>query len=244
MLDSHCHLNSFPENELNAIIAETKKQKMNAIISSGFDFDSSIQNIGIARSNAGFVFATVGVAPQRAQELNSINVAKFANLLNERGVVGVGEIGLDFKWGASEEQRRRQEKTFREFLALAKEKNLPAVVHSRQAEASVLSVLREERAEQVLMHCFSGNKEQARECVDKGYLISVPPMKSGSRNKMLQSVPPEFLVVESDAPFIGEKPIDIIKSAQIIADALKLELGEVKRLTALNAVRFFSSNGV
>ncbi len=244
MIDSHCHLDSFPKNELDSTLAEAKKQGIRAIISSGFDLESSFRNVEIASANRGFIFATIGLAPQRAQDSADLGISGFESMLNEKSVIAVGEIGLDFKRGAAGEQRKRQENAFRAFLSLARERSLRAVVHSRLAEGRVLSVLREEKAGGVLMHCFSGSREEARECVDRGYYISVPPMKSDSRKKMLKAVPIESLVTESDAPYIGRKPIDIIKSAQIIADVVGIELVEVLKRTTSNAERFFSIHGV
>ncbi|MBI5159083.1 TatD family hydrolase [Candidatus Micrarchaeota archaeon] len=238
-IDSHCHLNSFPESDLASVIEEAKAFGLRAIVSSGFDFESSVRNVEIARANEGFVFPVAGFAPQRAQEFGDVDVKAFEELLELSSVVAVGEIGLDFKWGDSEEKRKRQEKAFRLFLSFARENNLPVVVHSRSAEARVLEVLRVERVERVLMHCFSGGKEEARACVDRNYFISVPPVESGSRSRMLKTVPLEFLLVESDAPFIGGKPIDIIKSAELIARALSAGVGEVEKAALANAKCFF-----
>lgn len=238
-IDAHCHLNSFPEAELAGVVSEAKVQGLEAIVSSGFDLESSARNVEIARVNEGFIFSTVGFAPQRAQEFGEVDVEPFEQLISGNRVVAVGEVGLDFKWGDSEEKKKRQETAFRLFLSLAREHGLPVVVHSRSAETRVLEVLREERAERVLMHCFSGKREEARECVDRGYSISVPPMESSSREKMLRVVPLEFLAIESDAPFIGRRPIGIIKSAEIIARALSAGFGEVEKATLVNAKRFF-----
>ncbi|MEM3030277.1 MAG: TatD family hydrolase, partial [Candidatus Micrarchaeia archaeon] len=148
-------------------------------------------------------------------------------------------VGLDGKYGRTEEERAGQRECFEAFVEKALEKNLPLVIHSRQAEREVLEVLAERRAERVLLHCFSGKAEQALEAAERGFLFSIPPVSSKERRKIAREIPLEKLLLESDAPYLGREPTDILKSAQIIAGEKGLEVETVVAATAENARRFY-----
>jgi len=232
-IDAHAHLQDITDM---SVIARAR-EKLFAIVTSGYSFETSVRALEVARENPGFVFACAGVSPQVAGKGEEWGRA--SELAGEEGVVALGEVGLDGKYGKTKEEKARQKECFEAFIEKAEETGLPLVVHSRQAEEEVLKVLFEREAKDVLLHCFSGKAEQAREAMERGFLFSIPPVPSKERKKIAREVPIENLLLESDAPYLGKEPIDILKSAQIIASEKGMALEEVVAATAENARRFY-----
>lgn len=230
--DSHCHLYSlaYPPHA----VSEAKALGIAGIVTSAEDEQTSRQCLELARSFPGFVHATVGVSPQ--------GVVKGMESFDEGlvdGAVGVGEVGLDYKWADTEEKKKRQKLVFSRFISLSLERGLPIVVHSRQAETDCIRMLEDACCENVLLHCFSGSSELAKQAADSGWFISIPPQSSSSRKKLLKTYPLELLLTESDAPGIGRGPQSILTSAELISKEKQLPLEDVLSATYLNAKRFF-----
>jgi len=153
----------------------------------------------------------------------------------------VGETGLDtFRTDASDAAAvAAQEESFRAHIALAKELGLPLQVHDRDAHADVLRVLAEERAERVVLHCFSGDAQMARECVARGYSLSfagtVTFKNAGGLRSALSVVPLERVLLETDAPFLTPAPHRgrpnasylVPLTARVVADVLDVPLEEL-----------------
>ncbi|MDE1797883.1 MAG: TatD family hydrolase [Candidatus Micrarchaeota archaeon] len=167
-------------------------------------------------------------------------------------LVAIGEVGLDNHWGQTPADRARQFAAFERMIALARSLDLPLVIHSRDAEGDCVKQLlaashlhaaqRGSSAPhlRVLMHCFGGTLEQARACADAGWLVSIPPVPSKERKKIIAALPLSSLVVESDAPYIGkESGSGALKSAEMIAKYQGISLEEAARATARNAQAFF-----
>lgn len=175
-----------------------------------------------------------------------------AHPILHKKLVAIGEVGLDNHWGKTPADRGRQFAAFERMIALARELNLPLVIHSRDAEGDCIKQLlaaQHLHASQghsatsplrVLMHCFGGSLEQAQTCADAGWLISIPPVLTSSRKKIMASLPLSSLVTESDAPYVGkESGLGALKSAEMIAKYRGVSLEEAVRATAENARAFY-----
>ena len=127
-------------------------------------------------------------------------------------VVAIGEIGLDYHWSESEEENKNQQHWFRRQIALAKEVGLPIVVHSREAAADTMNIIKEENAYEAggIIHCYSYSAEQAREYVDMGFYIGIGGVvtyKNGRRLKeTVEAIPLERIVLETDCPYLSPEP--------------------------------------
>ncbi|MEM4389864.1 MAG: TatD family hydrolase [Candidatus Micrarchaeia archaeon] len=228
-IDAHAHLGDIEEE--GAI--ERARKELCAVVTCGYSLATSMRALEVARQNEGFVFACVGVSPQIAGRGEAWRAV--LRLVDEGGVVAVGEVGLDGKYGGM----ARQRECFEAFIEKALQNGLPLVIHSRKAEHEVLQMLVEKGARRVLLHCFSGKLEQAVEAARRGFLFSIPPVPSKERRKIAREIPLEKLLLESDAPYLGREPTDILKSAQIIAAEKKMPLETVVAATAENARKFY-----
>ncbi len=230
MIDSHCHLDSF--KNLEVLIGKWKKSKvLEAIITCGYSKESSMTCLGIAKKHEHFVFPVVGISPQIAMKMKDENFdIKIGN------AVGIGEIGLDYHWAKTNEERNRQIKCFIHFLKIAEEIDLPVFIHSRKSVKEVLDILSNYNLK-VIMHCFSGTFEEGKIAIERNYLISYPPVESKNRRKIAEHWGLENFVVESDAPYIGKEPTDVIKSVEILSKYSKEKIEKVDFLTSSNIKR-------
>lgn len=160
------------------------------------------------------VFAAVGLHPTHAADLNEANRAELEQMVADDRVVAVGETGLDYYWTTRSDtcaDPATQKDVFAWHIDLAKRSGKPLMIHNREADRDLLDVLAAEGSpETVIMHCFSGDAEIARECVDRGYLLSfagtVSFVNAGPLREAASLTPEAQLLVETDAPFLTPHP--------------------------------------
>ena len=166
---------------------------------------------------------------------------------NKARIVAVGEVGLDYHWVKDPKLQEKERKNFRKFIELSRELDKPLVIHSRKAEADAIEILRQEGCGRVMMHCFSGNFRQAVECVEQGWLVSVPTNIFWSKQKQdfARKLPLENIVLETDSPFLSpargqeNRPVNVELSARKIAELRDISFEEVAKQTTKNAEQFF-----
>jgi TatD DNase family protein len=206
LFDTHAHLDVREfDADRDAVLARARAAGVRRILTVGTDAESSRAAIALAGREPD-VWATVGIHPHDAGAADEAALAEVERLAREPRVAAIGEIGLDFFRNLS--PREAQERVFRRLLALARQVRKPVVVHCRDAHAETLAVLAEERAGEVsgIMHCFSGDVDVARRCLDLGLLISLAGPVTYPNPRALPDVarfvPGDRLVVETDCPFL------------------------------------------
>jgi len=203
VVDTHCHLFRLDMEPAGAV--ETARAAgVDRLICVGVDVETSGKSAELADSLEG-VFATAGMHPHDASEFDSVAAARIEEMLDDPRVVGVGECGLDYFRMHS--PVADQIRTLRTHIAWSNESGKPMVVHVRDAWPDVLRVLDEGSAEHVVIHCFSGDADIARECVSRGYYTSFAGNVTYPKNEHLRqsavAVPIDRLLVETDAPFLA-----------------------------------------
>ena len=200
--DSHCHLvpEWFTMEEIEGIYQRSKTNKVEIIINSATDPDH--YEFGLKTTKYSGIYLTIGIEPTK---ITNKRVNDFTNFFNnyETEIIAIGEIGLDFHWIKEEEKQKEQEKHFNFLIDFAQEHDKPIVIHSRGAESRVIELLKEKGAEDVLMHCFGGTEEQAREISTLSWYVSVPTstIYRKSFQSILKSVSLDSLMFETDSPF-------------------------------------------
>ena len=202
-VDSHCHL-FLVERDPGEVLSEAQAAGVGTVVCPGVDPDSSRRSVELAESFRG-VFATAGMHPHDASRFDARAGAEIEEMLSNPRVVAVGECGLDFFRMLS--PREDQERVFRTHVALARERGLPLVVHVRDAWADVLRLLDEGSAEQVVLHCFTGDVETARGCAARGWFLSfagnLTYPKNGHIREAASAVPLDRVLVETDSPYLA-----------------------------------------
>jgi TatD DNase family protein len=187
---------------------EARAVGVTAAITVGDTVASSRWCVGAARDHPD-VYAAVAVHPTEIGALDDDGYRVLEELAADPRVVAVGETGLDYYWDRTEPAA--QQEHFRRHIDLAKRIGKPLMIHDRDAHADVLRILREEGApEHVVFHAFSGDVEMAHECVRAGYVLSFPGVITFKNAPQLRAaaavVPPDQLLVETDAPFLTPHP--------------------------------------
>ena len=207
MIDSHAHLTvKSYRRDLDVILERAERSGVNAIVTVGFDIASSEAGAHIA-GEYGEVYAAVGVHPHDAKTFDLAALGRLEDLAEDPKVVAIGEIGLDFYRDLS--PRRMQEDAFRLQIGLAKQLDLPIIVHDRDAHQRTVQVLKEEKVSRGVLHCFSGDVNLARQAVDMGLYISFagPITFDGKRaEEILGRIPEDRILIETDCPYLAPVP--------------------------------------
>ncbi len=233
--DSHCHLFQLPPDKLN--------QKTLFIVPS-YSYDSIKASLDYVNRNKN-CYVAVGISPHEyifgrfsLDSLEELRDTLTSLIKNEKKVVAIGEIGLDYHYGKPE-HRAGMKKLLEVQLSIAEMNYLPVIIHSRDAEAEFPEVLSSYRLSGV-MHAYSGDEKTASKLTDMDFYISIPPIRSKKRKKVIISTQITKLLIETDYPYIGKTLEKIKESALQIAEYKCLQLAEVYNQTYINACRLFN----
>jgi TatD DNase family protein len=251
LFDTHAHLH-FPgfDDDRDAVLARARAAGVHRMVTIGTDAETCRAALALAEREPD-VWATAGVHPHDAGESDEAALVEVEGLAVERRVVAIGEIGLDFFRNLS--PRETQERVLRRFLALARRLRKPVVLHCRDAHAEMLPILGEEGVADVggIMHCFSGDVDIARRCLDLGLLISLagPVTYPNARAlpEVARFVPADQLVIETDCPFLPpqgyrgkrNEPAYLAITATRVAELRGEPLDVLAAQTTENARRLF-----
>lgn len=237
-VDTHCHL-FLMEGDTAAAVRAARRSGVERLVCVGIDPGSSRRSLEMAESFRG-VFATAGVHPHTASEFDRPAGSVIEELLADPLVVGVGETGLDYYRRLSPPDD--QERAFRTHIALSRETGKPLVVHVREAWNDALRILAEERAERVVLHCFSGDEQVVREAGARGYFVSfagnltypaADPLRAAAT-----AAPEGQVLVETDSPFLTPQatrgspnaPANVVEILAAVASLRGLNLDAMVRL--------------
>jgi TatD DNase family protein len=207
VVDTHCHL-FLMDQEPGVAVEAARAAGVGRLICVGVDVATSERSIAIA-SDLEPVSASAGVHPHDADGFDDESAARIEALLRDPAVVAVGECGLD--WFRMHSERDAQIRTLRAHVELARDCGKPMIVHVRDAWEDALRVLDEGSAERVVIHCFTGDVDVARECERRGYWLSfagnVTYPKNGHMREAAATVSLNRVLVETDSPFLAPQKL-------------------------------------
>lgn len=251
LFDTHSHLND-PDlmPHVDAILERARSAGVRRIVVPGYDRASSLAAITLAERFPQ-VYAAVGFHPNDAKAVTEQDFALLKSWCAYEKVVAIGEIGLDYHYDTTDPLV--QQTVFRRQIELAREADLPIVVHDREAHADILRILSETQAQAVggIMHCFSGSAEMAAACVHLNFYISLAgPLTFKNAKKPIEaarSVRKDRLLIETDAPWLTPEPFRGKKNepayvrhvAEKLALILEMDTETAAQLTYQNALRAF-----
>lgn len=254
LFDTHAHLNAEQfDTDLEEVIARAKAEKVERIVVVGFDKPTITRAMELIEEHD-FIYAAIGWHPVDAIDMTEEDLSWIKELSAHEKVVAIGEMGLDYHWDKS--PKDIQKEVFRKQIALAKEVNLPIIIHNRDATEDVVTILKEEGAEEVggIMHCFTGSAEVARQCMDMNFYISFGgpvTFKNAKKPKeVAKEIPNDRLLIETDCPFLTPHPFrgkrnepSYVKYvAEQLAELKGLTYEEIASITTENAKRLFRMN--
>ena len=215
-VDAHAHIeiitNSEPDApEVGKVLADAKSVGIDRIVQVGYSAEQSEWGVKMAEHWPN-VLAAVALHPNEAPVVEDLeaDLLKIENLSTHPRVRAIGETGLDF-FRTEPALQERQKYSFRRHIELAKKVNKALVIHDRDAHRAVLDLLIEEGApEKTIFHCYSGDAEMARECIEKGYILSFAGTltfkNAPALREAVKLVPIDQLLVETDSPFLAPMP--------------------------------------
>lgn len=251
LVDSHAHVDTSRFNsDRDAVIQAAVAGGVSRIIDPGCDLASSQAAVNLAQTYPGIIFAGVGVHPHEATTWTPEVEQGIRALVHEPGVVAIGEFGLDYFRMLS--PRDKQREVFVAHLRLAREFDLPCIIHVRDSHDDVIELLRMHGQDlRGVFHCFSGNLAQADECLSlQGFLLSFagPLTKQGNVLPDVAHVAPlDRILVETDSPYLiprprkerRNEPLFVRHVAEKLAEIRGMTLEEIAQITTDNAARLF-----
>ncbi|WP_373776430.1 TatD family hydrolase [Neisseria dentiae] len=207
LVDSHCHLNfDGLSSRLPEVFANMAENQVRQALAISVSRQSFAEVLAIAEAND-HIFATVGVHPDR-EDAEEFTVEELVNHARHPKVVGIGETGLDYHWCKGDLAWQHQR--FVCHILAANQSGLPLVVHTRDAAADTMRLLREHQAHAGVIHCFTENVEVAKAALDLGFYISFSGIVTFKNAPDIQAaakyVPADRILVETDAPFLAPVP--------------------------------------
>lgn len=251
LFDTHAHLNAeqFADDQ-DEVIRRAKENGVGKIVNIGFNRETIPSSLALAEKYD-FIYTAVGWHPQDAKDMREEDFDWLRELSKHEKVVAIGEIGLDYYWDTS--PKDVQQKIFRQQIQLAKELNMPIIIHDREAHQDIVDILRQEKASEVggIMHCFSGSLEMAKECLEMNFYISFGgpiTFKNAKKPKEIaKEIPLDRLLIETDCPYLTPEPFRGKRNetgyvkyvAESIAQLREMEVNELVNVTYDNAVKLF-----
>ncbi|MCD6226490.1 MAG: TatD family hydrolase [Candidatus Aenigmarchaeota archaeon] len=248
MIDTHCHL-AHPDliKNIDQIIQDAKKQ-MDAIITSIAPGDKE-KSFEIYEKYKGFVYVSLGIHPIDVKEMTDKEIDQYKDfvLSHKNDIVAIGEIGLDYHWIKDKKTNERTKRVFIEFLDIAKQLNLPVILHLRKAAQEGFDIITNNDIKKAVFHCYAGNLTLAKEIIEQGYYISISTNLMGSKNtkKIAKKFPLENLLTETDAPFLSPfsgKP-NVPQNVKFILEKMselrQQPIEEIDKIIVNNAKKIF-----
>jgi len=252
--DTHAHLDQEEfDADRPAVIQRARQAGVEGILGVGIDFASSLRAVQLAENHAE-VFAAVGIHPNSAAGADAEDWDRIVELADHPRVVAIGETGLDRYWEHT--PFSVQEEYFERHISLSRERDLPVVIHCREAAEDLMPMLRRAAARAALkgiLHAFSGDARMAGECVDLGLHVSFAGNVTYKNKKFeplrlaAAAVPLDRLLIETDSPYLTPEPLRgrekrnepalVAHTAQRLAELRGIPLSELERQTTTNACR-------
>ena len=251
IFDTHAHYDddAFDEDR-EEVIASLLPNGIGKVVNVGAHLLGSKRSVELA-NKYDFIYAAVGVHPDDAKEIDDEGIEALRGMAKDKKVVAIGEIGLDYYW--NKENAEIQKEAFKRQIELAKELKLPIIVHSREAAADTMDILKECNAGEAggVIHCFSYSKEIALEAVKMDFYIGIGGVltfKNGVKLKEVAEVIPEDrILLETDCPYLSPVPLRGKRNSSInlhlvveeLARIRGISIEEVEDITYNNALKMY-----
>ena len=253
LVDSHCHLD-FPDfsAELDAVVARARAAGIGRIVTISTRVKKLAQVLAIAEKFPE-IFCSVGTHPHNAHEELEIDAKALVALAKHPKIVAIGEAGLDYHYDNS--PREAQAQSLRQHIAAARETGLPLVIHSRDCDADMARILREESGKgtfPAVLHCFTGGRDLAFTAIELGHYVSFTGILTFKRSDDLRAIaaalPADRILIETDAPYLAplpfrgkrNEPAYVAETAKVLADVRGVSPTEIAKQTTENFFQLFS----
>ena len=258
IFETHAHYEDVKfDSDREALLASLPKQNIEYVINVGSNLETTKRSIELAKQYD-YIFAAVGVHPSDVEELDESSYDVLEKAAKFEKTVAIGEIGLDYYWDKEPAVQAKQREWFKRQMLLAKQHNLPVIIHSRDAAEDTMRVMKEIKAEEIpgVIHCYSYSVEMAKEFVKMGYYIGIGGVVTFKNAKKLKEVaaeiPLERILLETDCPYMAPEPHRGERNSSLYIPYVVEKLAEIRNIskeeiistTNQNARKLFLSGGV
>lgn len=250
LFDTHAHMDATAFNaDRDALIAGLPEQGVGLVMNPGCDLPSSLDAVTLAEKYD-YVYAAIGSHPDAADQVSDDVLEEYRKLCKLHSKIkAIGEIGLDYHY--EDIPREIQQKAFRAQMALARELDLPVIVHEREAHQDGLAIVDEFPGVTGVFHCYSGSLEMAQELIKRGWYLGftgVLTFKNARKAvEVAANIPIERIVLETDCPYMSPEPFrgkrndpgKLYRMAEKLAEIRGLSVEEIHRITTENGKRLY-----
>ena len=240
LIDTHTHYaHKVFDHVREDLFKKLSEEHIVAVVEAAIDYDSNKKMLELC-SQYPFVYAAVGIHPNCVEELNESRFEELAELLEYEKVIAIGETGLDYSKRNDQEFVELQKKWFRRYIELAVEKQMPLVVHCRDAYDDLIEILSEYRLPEKkgIIHCFSGNAKQAEKLTNMGFVLGIGGkflLKAEGNcelGEVLKTLSMEHIVLETDAPYLKPSGVPGKRNTSLNLKYIVEKLAELKGVEA------------
>ena len=246
IFDTHAHYDDEAfDNDREALIRSLPKAGIGRVVNIAASPESIEECLDLAHRFP-YVYCALGIHPEHCAEMDEALLEEIRKKLRDEKAVAVGEIGLDYYW--PEPDREIQKHWFARQLQLAAEVDLPVVIHSREAAADTMRIMKENHAEKVggVVHCYSYSVELAREFVKMGFYIGIGGVLTFKNARKLvevaREIPLERLLLETDCPYLAPVPYRGKRNCSLYLPHVVAKLAELKGITEEEVIRVTEHN--
>ncbi|MDD6879060.1 MAG: TatD family hydrolase [bacterium] len=247
-IDSHTHISKYDYNNIDEVIQNALNNNVKYLIVSCCSVNTINEGLELIEKYNN-IFLTIGLHPEEINNYTNNDLDYIRKLAkNTKKIVGIGEIGLDYHY--EKDSKNQQIELFEKQLRIAKELNMPIVIHTRDATLDTINILSKHNLKGII-HCFNGSKETLKKYIDMGYYIGIGGVitfKNSNLGYIIKDLDINKIMLETDSPYLTPEPYrgtkNESKNIPIIAKKLseikKISLEEVEKNTSQNAIRLFN----
>lgn len=248
-VDSHCHLFSEYYDDINEIVENSSSKGISYLINNGCNSKSNKEIIDLI-SKYKNMYGAIGIHPEDVDNYSLDDINFIVNNLNNKKIIAIGEIGLDYYY--TKENKDKQIELFERQLEIAEHKNIPVIVHSRDATQDTINILKKYKVKGVI-HSFSGSKETAKEYIKMGFLLGINGVitfKNCNIKDVYKEIGLNNVIFETDSPYLtpvpfrGKKndPSKIIDIVDFISNEFCIPIQELSKISNKNVQDVFGIN--
>ncbi len=238
-VDTHCHL---IKDDIEETVREAIRNKVIKILGNSSNVEEAKELIKISKIYDEIEVA-IGVHPSEIATISKNYLAELRELIENNDVVAIGEIGLDYHY--IKDNKNLQVKIFKEQLDLAKEYNLPVIIHDRDATKDIIDILKEYKLKGVI-HCYGGSLETAKELIKMGFLLGIGGVLTFKNAQKLvnvvKNISLEYIILETDSPYLAPEPYRGKTNAPKYIPIIAKKIAEIKNITVKEVGKITTSN--